>query len=223
MKNHIINVESIEKVTSDVLKIICNKPPEFSFIPGQATEIVINKVGWENKKRPFTFTSLPSDNYLEFTIKTYPKHKGLTNELLQLDVNDELIMNDVFGAIKYQGEGVFIAGGAGVTPFISILRDLKSKNEIGNNKLIFANKTKQDIINADEFKSLLGANFINILSEEKSSHFAFGKISERFLKNHLSNSQKNIYLCGPPPMMEDVEAQIKKISANLFTIVKETI
>jgi ferredoxin-NADP reductase len=223
MKNHIINVESVNKITHDVLKIICNKPPDFTFNPGQATEIVINKVGWENKKRPFSITSLPSDSFLEFTIKIYPKHKGLTNELILLDVNDKLILNDAFGAIKYQGEGVFIAGGAGVTPFISILRDLKSKNEIGNNKLIFANKTKQDIINADEFKSLLGSNFINILSEEKSSHFAYGKISERFLKNHLNNSYKNIYLCGPPAMMEDVETQIKKSYNNMFTIVKETI
>jgi ferredoxin-NADP reductase len=41
---------------------------------------------------------------------------------------------------------VFIARGAGVTPFISIFRYLRSKAEIGSNKLIFANKTKADII-----------------------------------------------------------------------------
>ena len=98
------------------------------------------------EKRPFTFTCLPNDDYLEFTIKTYPSHKGVTNELLQLKQEDELILHDVFGAIAYKGEGVFIAGGAGVTPFISIFRFLRSKNEIGGNKLIFANKRKADII-----------------------------------------------------------------------------
>ena len=98
------------------------------------------------EKRPFTFTCLPDDDYLEFTIKTYPSHKGVTNELLQLKQNDELILHDVFGAIAYKGEGVFIAGGAGVTPFISIFRFLRSKNEVGGNKLIFANKAKADII-----------------------------------------------------------------------------
>lgn len=42
-----------------------------------------------------------------------------------------LILHEVFGTISYQGEGLFIAGGAGVTPFISLFRSLKSKNEIG--------------------------------------------------------------------------------------------
>jgi predicted ferric reductase len=40
----------------------------------------------------------------------------------KLKHGDELIIRDVWGAIEYKGEGVFIAGGAGVTPFIAILR-----------------------------------------------------------------------------------------------------
>lgn len=51
---------------------------------------------------------------------------GVTNELLSLKAGDNLIVNDIFGAIHYKGEGTFIAGGAGVTPFISIFRDLKA-------------------------------------------------------------------------------------------------
>jgi ferredoxin-NADP reductase len=50
------------------------------------------------------------------------------------------------GRIEYKGEGVFIAGGAGVTPFIAILRQLQAENKIANNKLIFTNKTANDII-----------------------------------------------------------------------------
>ncbi len=120
MKNITIKIISIGHITHDVLQIFTEKPQELSFTPGQATEISINKEGWQNEKRPFTFTSLPNDDYLQFTIKTYPAHKGVTNELLQLKKNDELILHDVFGAIAYKNEGVFIAGGAGVTPFISI-------------------------------------------------------------------------------------------------------
>ncbi|MCK7517280.1 MAG: hypothetical protein MZV64_05925 [Ignavibacteriales bacterium] len=51
---------------------------------------------------------------------------------MRLKKDNELILHDVFGAINYKGEGVFIAGGAGVTPFISIFRYLQSKNEIGD-------------------------------------------------------------------------------------------
>ena len=88
-----------------------------------------------------------------------------------------------FCAIEYKGEVVFNAGGAGVTPFISHLQKFKIKNETGNNKLIFANKTKADIIHEQEFKNLLGKNFINILSGEKTNGYAYGFITKIFKRN----------------------------------------
>jgi ferredoxin-NADP reductase len=193
----------------------------FGFTPGQAADISINKDGWQNEKRPFTFTSLPDDEYLQFTIKTYPSHKGVTNKLLQLKKNDELIIHEVFGAIAYKGEGVFIAGGAGVTPFISIFRYLRSKNEIGNNKLIYANKTRDDIILKYEFNYTLGKNFINILSDEEAEHYSYGYITENFLKTHITDFNKNIYVCGPPPMMDAVEKILSNLHVDEKLIIKE--
>jgi ferredoxin-NADP reductase len=166
MGNHLLKIASIENLTHDVLRLVTNKPAGFDFVPGQAANIAINKSGWIKEERPFTFTNLPKNNSLEFTIKTYPEQENVTNELLHLKQDDELILHDVFGAIAYKGEGVFIAGGAGITPFISIFRDLKAKKEIGKNMLLFANKTKADIILENEFEALLGDAFVNILSDE---------------------------------------------------------
>ena len=119
MTQQIVKINSITHITHDVVRIVTEKPHHYNFTPGQATEISINKEGWKNEKRPFTFTCLPQNDYLEFSIKTYPSHKGVTNELLQLKKKDELILHDVFGAIAYKSEGVFIAGGAGVNPFFT--------------------------------------------------------------------------------------------------------
>lgn len=219
--DHVVKIKSIEPATYDVLTIVTDKPAQYSFVPGQATEISINKNGWKDEKRPFTFTCLPKDEYLEFTIKTYPSHKGVTSELLQAKVNDELILREVFGAIAYNGEGVFIAGGAGVTPFISIFRQLKATNALGNNKLIFANKTKRDIILQQEFKSFLGTNFINILSDEKTDEYAYGHITEVFLKGNIGSVNQKFYICGPPPMMDAVEKQLAALQVNKQSIIKE--
>lgn len=219
---HIIKVKSVDKVTKDVLKIITEKPKGFLFKPGQATEVAINKIGWRNEKRPFTFTSLPKNDYLEFIIKTYPSHQGVTNELLQLKKDDELAIGEPWGTIKYKGEGIFIAGGAGVTPFISILRNLQSKNEIGNNKLIFANKKEADIINEKELKKMLGKNFINILSDEKMDKYAYGFITKDFLKASIINLNTYFYVCGPPPMMDAVEKQLNMLGVAKELIIKET-
>ena len=223
MKQHLVKIKSIKHITHDVLQIVTEKPPKFSFNPGQATEIAINKNGWKDEKRPFTFTSLPENDDLEFTIKTYPAHKGVTNKLLQLGIGDELILHDVFGAIEYKGEGVFIAGGAGVTPFICIFRYLQSKNKTGGNKLIFANKTKDDIILALEFKELLGENFINILSDKLTDEYAYGQIDEEFLKENTSGFDQQYYVCGPPPMMEAIEKQLANMGIDKKAITVEKI
>jgi len=222
MIEHQVKIKSMKHVTHDVLQIVTEKPPQFSFIPGQATEVSIKKEGWKDEKRPFTFTCLPDSDFLEFTIKTYPSHKGVTNQLLQLKTDDELILHDVFGAIAYKGEGVFIAGGAGVTPFICILRYLQSKNELGKNRLIFANKTKADIILEKEFHNLLGDNFINILSDETVHGYAKGQITENFIKTHCGELNKIFYVCGPPPMMDAIEKQLANLHVNKQSIVKET-
>ena len=221
MQQHYVKIKSINNVTHDVLQIVTEKPLQYIFTPGQATEISINKNGWKEERRPFTFTGLPNNDYLEFTIKTYPSHQSVTNQLLQLKKDDELILHDVFGAISYKGEGVFIAGGAGVTPFISIFRHLQSKNEIGNNKLIFANKTKVDIIHEEEFKKLLGNNFINILSDEKVNGYANGQITADFIKANSDGINKIFYLCGPPPMMDAIEKQLANLQVSEKLIIKE--
>ncbi len=221
MKNHNVKIKSIKHITHDVLQIDTEKPYQFSFIPGQAAHVSIDKKGWENKKRPFTFTSLPQDNDLQFIIKTYTSHNGVTAKLLELKPNDEFILHDVFGTINYKNEGLFIAGGAGITPFISILRYLKSKNEIGDNKLIFANKTKSDIILKNEFSNILGENFINILSEEKAEGYPYGFITEDFLRTYLSDLTGNIYLCGPPAMMDALEKILSNLNIDEKLIVKE--
>lgn len=222
MEQYIVKVKSVDKVIHNVLKIVTEKPSGYTFIPGQGTKVTINKNNWKDKRKPFTFTCLPDNDYLEFTIKTYPSRNGVTNQLLQLKKDDELILHDVFGSIVYKGEGTFIAGGAGITPFISIFRYLQSKNQVGNNKLIFANRTKDDIILEQEFKKILGNNFINILSDEKVEGYANGLITEDFIKENSGGINKLFYVCGPPPMMKAVEQQLANLHVPEKSIVKET-
>jgi ferredoxin-NADP reductase len=223
VENHILKIQYINYVTHDVLCIVTDKPSGFDFLPGQAADISINKTGWVKELRPFTFTNLPASDYLEFTIKTYPGHEGVTKEMLNLKRNDELLLHSVYGTIQYKGEGVFIAGGAGVTPFISILRNLKAKNEIGRNQLVFANKTKADIIHKTEFEILLGDSFINILSEEQVEGYHFGIITEAFLKANLADFNKAFYICGPPPMLKATEQQLISIGVDKHQITKEKV
>src|SRR6056297_3387130 len=129
---HIIKILKIEKITHDVKKFITEKPENYEYTPGQATNISINKPELKDDSHPFTFTSLNDENTLEFIIKIYPTkeypdHDGFTEKLNELNEGDELLIEDAWGAIKYEGRGTFLAGGAGITPFIAIFKDLNKQ------------------------------------------------------------------------------------------------
>lgn len=212
---------SIAHATHDVMHIRTEKPENLSYLPGQAADISIKKEGWENEIRPFTFTSLPSDSYLEFFIKTYPEHDGVTNQISTLKPNDSLLIGDVFGDIQYKDKGIFIAGGAGITPFIAIFKYLKQQRILDNNKLILANKTSYDIIENEYFTQLLGEDFTNVLSKEDKPGFVYGHITKELIQSKIDNQNSYFYVCGPPPMMDAILKELKDLGIESSKIIKE--
>src|ERR1700749_653561 len=116
--DHIVKLLEVKQVTHNVRQFRLEKPAGYSFHPGQATDVSVNRPEWKEEKRPFTFTAPDEDPYVEFTIKRYPDHHGVPDLLHQSQPGDQLIVRDVWGAIEYKGPGCFIAGGAGITPFL---------------------------------------------------------------------------------------------------------
>jgi ferredoxin-NADP reductase len=217
----VIKIKSIIPRTHDVRSYRCERPEGYHFIPGQATDVSINKDGWKDEKRPFTFTSLNDDEYLEFTIKSYTDHEGVTNQLYQLKEGDELIIRDVWGAIEYKGPGYFIAGGAGITPFIAILRQLKKDGRLEDNQLFFSNKTDRDIILEDEFNSMLGDKVTHVITHDPSTRYYAGRIDEAFLKEKVKDFRRHFYLCGPDPMVQAMQQILSKLGASPDAVVFE--
>lgn len=221
MEEHIVKIIATKEVTHNVRSFRIEKPAGYTFEPGQATEVSINKEKWKEERRPFTFTSLNEWPYLEFTIKMYNDHKGVTNELRTLKAGDELIIRDVWGAIAYKGEGYFIAGGAGITPFIAILRQLKKDNKVGNNQLYFSNKTSADIILHDELNEILGSNAYYIITDEKDKPGGKKYINKDFLTAEIKDFKKPFYICGPDKMISDINNILVGLGANPEAVVFE--
>ena len=221
MESHKVKIIAIHDVTHDVKSFRLEKPDGYKFIPGQATEISIPKPGWENEKRPFTFTALNDEPYLEFTIKGYHDHNGVTNQLHQLQAGDELEIHDVWGVISYKGPGYFIAGGAGITPFMAILRQLHKDHQLGENVLFFSNKTSDDIIYEAELSDMLGDNVHYTLTHEERAGYNDHKIDESFLKSQITDFNKHFYVCGPDKMVQDISAALEKLGAKTDAVVFE--
>ncbi|MCW8810573.1 MAG: FAD-binding oxidoreductase [Ignavibacteriaceae bacterium] len=218
MESHEVKILKTENITHDVKRIRVEKPAGYKYIPGQATEVAIK--GKEGKG-PFTFTSLNDEPELEFTIKIYNEVAGITKELGKLKAGDELIIHDVWGSINYKGPGVFFAGGAGVTPFIAIFRQLFKDGKIAGNKLICSNKTEKDIILKNEFERMLGENFINVITREQSEKYYNQKIDESFIKKIVTNFKQHFYICGPNKFVKDIQNILEELGVSKDLIVVE--
>ena len=218
---HIVTVKEIIPRTHNVKTFRVTKPENFSFAPGQATDLSLNKEGWKDNKHPFTFTCLPDDDFLEFTIKMFTNPEGLTYYLNTIETGEAFEISDAWGAIKYKGEGVFIAGGAGVTPFVSIFRYLKKQNQVGNNILIFSNKTEDDIILKEEFENMLHKNFINVITRQPETNYYYGHIDKNFLQQEIENFNQQFYVCGPDEFTQNILNALKDLGADAETLVFE--
>jgi ferredoxin-NADP reductase len=221
MESYIVKVLETNFVTHNVKHFVVEKPAGYTFVPGQATDVAINKPGLTEELRPFTFTAKKAWDHLEFMIKIYTGHNGVTEKLIDVNAGDELILHEVFGTIAYHGPGVFIAGGAGITPFIAILRQLKSEGNLDGNTLLFANHTESDIILRDELADLLGDNFINILKEPVTPGTPRAMIDMPLLKQYTGNSSNYYYICGPDPFTAAMIRNLQNLGVPKAQIIYE--
>ena len=219
-----VAILDVEKVTHNVRRYRLEKPDGFVFEPGQATEVSIDRDGWRDRKSPFTFTGLAEWDDLEFTIKSYFDHDGVTAALWDLGPGDRLLLRDVWGTITYRGPGTFIAGGAGVTPFIAILRRLHADGRIEGHRLIASNRTERDIILRDEFEAMDGLEVLWTLTDDPDAEggsIVHERIGDDFLKRHIHDVGQHFYVCGPDQMVKDLRALLEGFGAKADALIWE--
>ncbi len=216
-----ITIRHKESLNHNVRRIVADKPAGYSYTPGQATLVALDQDGMREEKHPFTFTSLPDADHLEFTIKIYPEHEGVTAAIDRLQEGDRLLIEEPWGAITYHGPGTFLAGGAGLTPFLAILRDQARKNGSEANQLFFSNRTEKDLFLADELKKITGGVLLLTFTAEKVEGCEFGRMDSDFLQKHIADWDQHFYVCGPPEMVESVSNDLKSLGVDAGKIVTE--
>lgn len=217
-----LTLQSIEPVTHDTNHLVFNKPDGYEYTPGQACDFALAQDGWRDEQRPFTFTGLPTESTLEFVIKSYPDHDGVTKRIADLEMTDQVEITDAWGAIEDKGPGVFIAGGAGITPFIAVLkRRLQTHGTLEDCQLVFSNKTEKDIILRDAFNSMPGLTCHFIVTDEPDSELARDRIDKDYLAPIVAEADGPFYICGPKPMIDDITKALKDLDVSEDRIVTE--
>lgn len=201
---HQITLLETLPVTPDTTCYIFTKPEGYSFTPGQATDLALDREGWREEERPFTFTSDPEASVLSFVIKSYPDHDGVTKALTGLRPGDRALIGDAWGAIEDKGPGTFIAGGAGITPFLGILRHRARHGTLEGCHLIFANSAPEDIILHPLWERLGDLRTTFVVEQDARNGQREGRIDAALLDDVVDGWDGRFYVCGPPPMQEAV-------------------
>lgn len=221
MESFTVKIIAARFINHNVKRFVVEKPGNYSFRPGQNVMVAINLPGWEGEFRPFTFTSLPAWPYLEFNIKIYDDHEGVTSQLSKINAGGELIVREVFGTISYKGPGVFIAGGAGITPFISIFRDLYVSGFPHKSKLILSNKSAEDIILPYELYCMLGKRFINVYTRQGVIGYRDRRIDRKMLIMLIGDFSEHFYVCGSREFVDNIMAYLINLGAKADSIIFE--
>ena len=203
-----------EQLTHDVVRLTLERPKDYKFTAGQAIDFKLDLPEVKDKVSPFTFTGLNTADHLELTIKCYPSHHGMTEQIAKLQTGDEVIISEAWDTVALKGPGVFIAGGTGMTPFIAILRQKKVDGTLPGNMLFFFNKKKEDVFMEDEFRNWLGADFTSVLTNEEAAGHVRGVVSAEFMKAHIKDLHQPFYTCGPEGFVNAVKSALTSLGAS---------
>ncbi|MGD0706537.1 MAG: 2Fe-2S iron-sulfur cluster binding domain-containing protein [Trebonia sp.] len=204
----VAEVVSKDPVTHDMRHLVLRlvEPEEIKFFPGQYMDITVPGT---DQVRSFSMANTSSrDGLLEFVIKVYPD--GLFSEFLdkELAVGDRLELTGPFGVFTLRdsdAELVFVGGGAGMAPILSLLRSMADRGIQRQATFFYGARTRRDLCFTEELRSIAGRltnfSYVPALSDEDWDG-ENGMITDVVKRLTGKLAAAHAYVCGPPPMVE---------------------
>lgn len=195
----------------------------FSFLPGQYATIT-SEIDGKKVRRSYTISSSPTQrDYIELTIKR--EQYGLESRHLHdhADTGDLVEIAAPSGRFFFTGreaEGiVLIAGGVGITPMMSVLRDLTDRSYEHDIYLLYGVNTPADIIFREQIDFIARrhpkVHVAYTVSKTEGLDWSgpVGYITADFIAASVPDiTRRRIHLCGPPLMMDAVKAALHQLN-----------
>lgn len=195
--------------------------------PGQFMILQLKRRGAVSEPHPFTISSSPTSDNLSVTVKGVG---DFTSTVSQTSPSDSAYIDMPYGVFSFLNapaeEVVFIAGGIGITPFMSMLRYMNDKDMRQKVLLLWANKTEDDILFREELAALEenrpSLRIVHVLSRQDSWQGEKGHINREKLSKWVKDFGKPVFfICGPPLMMEAVKSELRNLGVPSRRILME--
>ncbi|MEM0201274.1 MAG: FAD-binding oxidoreductase [Candidatus Micrarchaeaceae archaeon] len=218
-------------VTSFIFK--AEDGTSIDFVPGMFAMVEYrNESTGEKISRAFSIANSPPTNTLEFLISMI--HGKFTSKLDTAKINDRYYISAPYGQFKFdiknENKLLFLAGGTGIAPFMSMIRQMESTKTKTDCKILYSVKFPDEIIEKEEldrFKKDLGIETVVTVTRPKEEDKWIGEtghVNADMIKRHVPDLKDRIsYICGPPMFVKalkvaliDLGVEEKKIKAEMW-------
>ncbi|SEJ13402.1 benzoate/toluate 1,2-dioxygenase reductase subunit [Azotobacter beijerinckii] len=187
---------------------------KLSFLPGQYVNL---KVPGTDQTRAYSFSSLPHDGEVSFLIRNVPG--GLMSGYLsqQAKAGDAMTLTGPLGSFylrEIRRPLLMLAGGTGLAPFTAMLEKIAASGSDHPVHLIYGVTHDADLVEMDKLEEfaarLPNFSFTACVASPESSYPHKGYVTQHIAPGHLNEGEVDIYLCGPPPMVEAVNTFLRE-------------
>lgn len=211
-------IDSVNKkgqITEIILKA---EGKELGYEPGQFAFVVFENSEVGDEEHPFSLSSSPTWSKIRLSVK---KSGDFTSSLASLKKGGKAKLYGPYGqfsrrALSTNKEILMIAGGIGITPFLSMVNYFKSKNLKINYKLIYSYKNDSEDVYKPELMEICGDKLVTHVSEKR------GHLNTKIVKDLTGDLiNKLVLLCGPRRMMSDLTSQFLSAGVKRQNIIFE--
>lgn len=209
-------IKSKQEIAQGTLEVTFQVNETFSFKPGQYCFVSLPKLLYPDDrggKRHFSIVNSPNEKGI-ITIAIRLRDSGFKKTLNELPLGSNINLGPISGAFTLPDDTkkplVFIAGGIGITPYISMLRFIKEGSLSHKLTLIYSNRDSSSAAYLDELETLtrILPNFKLILTMTDDSNWPQEKrrIDAQFIKDYIKELNEPLYLVvGPPAMVDGIQ------------------
>jgi benzoate/toluate 1,2-dioxygenase reductase component len=199
---------AVERLSNTSIAFTLEAPSGLAFLPGQYANVMVPGT---DQVRSYSFSSMPGSSTLSFLVRDIPQ--GLMSSFLR----DQAVPGTPVALAGPAGSfylrdikrpALFLAGGTGLAPFLSMLGKIAETGSTQPIHLIYGVTNDEDLIAVEQLdafaRRIPGFTFACCVAADASSYPRKGYVTAHVEPLHLNGGDVDIYLCGPPPMVEAV-------------------
>ncbi|SFL13063.1 benzoate/toluate 1,2-dioxygenase reductase subunit [Falsiroseomonas stagni DSM 19981] len=203
-------LRGVERLSETSIAFTLDAPAGLTFLPGQYVNL---RVPGTDERRSYSFSSAPGAPTLSFLVRDIPR--GRMSTWLREGAEPGMPMEFTGPAGSFYLRDVkrpllFLAGGTGLAPFLSMLGKLAETGAVQPVHLVYGVTNEADLVGVAELEAFAARipafTFSTCVAAEDSAHPRKGYVTAHVQPVHLHGGEVDVYLCGPPPMVDAVRA-----------------